>query len=131
MRGAGAGRVFGAAGSSGARLSWIDAAGAFDGFRQPAAFHRLEQIVHCLQAEGLHGVLVVGGHEDEVGQLDVLFAQPADHAQAIQPGHIYIQKNQLGLQFLDQFHRLQTVGTPCNYFNFREIVEQVGKFVAG
>ena len=95
------------------------------------AVHRLQQVVHCLQAEGLHGVLVVGGDEDEVGQLDVPFAQPADHAQAIQPRHIYIQKNQFRLQFLDQVDRLQTVGTPCNYFNFREIVEQVGKFVAG
>ena len=58
-------------------------------------------------------------------------AQPADHAQAIQPGHIYIQENQFRLQFLDQFDGFQTVGSPCNYFNFREIVEQVGKFVAG
>ena len=96
-----------------------------------ARVHRLQQIVHRLQAEGLHGVLVVGGHEDEVGQLDVLFAQPADHAHAVQAGHIYIQENQLRLQFLDQVDRFQTVGTPCNYFNFREIVEQVGKFVAG
>ena len=47
------------------------------------------------------------------------------------PGILYIQKHQLRLQFLDQFDGLQTVGTGCNYFNFREILEEIGEFVAG
>ncbi len=107
------------------------AAGALDGFGQPALVHGLQQVVHGLQAEGFHGVLVVGRHEDEVRQLDILFAQPPDHPHAVQTGHVDVQKNQFRLHLLDQFDRLQTVGTRCNYINFREILEQVGKLVAG
>ena len=56
-------------------------------------------------------------------QLHVFLAQPAYYAQAVQPRHMHIQENQFRLQFQDQVHGFQTVGTSCNYFNFREIFE--------
>ena len=107
------------------------APGPLDRLRQPALVHRLQQIVHGLQPEGLHRVLIVSRDEDEVRQVDVLLAQPADHAHAVQPGHMYVQKHQFRLQFLDQIDGFQAIGTGCNYFNFREIPQQVGELVAG
>ena len=132
VRGAAGGGACARPGRGSGRLLFLDGPpGALDGFGQPALVHRLQQVVHGLQPEGFHGVLVVGCHEDEMRQLDVLFPQPPDHAQAVQTRHVDVQKNQFRLQLLDQFDGLQTVGTSCNYFDFREILEQVGKLVAG
>ena len=65
------------------------------------------------------------------GSSHALFAQPAYHAHAVQTGHVDVQKNQFRLQLADQVHGLQAVGTSCNYFDFRKILEQVGELVAG
>ena len=84
-----------------------------------------------VQEASRDGVPVVGGNEDEIWQFCVILPQAADHPKAIQTRHIYIQKHQLRFQPADQLDRLQTVGTPCNYFNFGEIAEKVGELIAG
>ena len=134
VRGA-AGALLGGAGGGGrlgGGLLVLDGApGPLDGLRQPALIHGLEQVVHGLQAEGLHGVLIVGGDEDEVRQVDAFFAQPADHAEAVEAGHVDVQKDHFRLQLADQLDGVQPIGTRCDYFHFREILEQVGELVAG
>ena len=44
-------------------------------------------------------------------------AQLADHAHAVQPRHLHVEKNQVRLQVLDQFHRFEPVGGGRNHFD--------------
>ena len=98
---------------------------------EAALFHRLEQIVHGLQPEGLHGVLVVGCDKNDVGKIDGLLAQPPDHSHPVQTGHMYVQEHHVRLQLENQVEGFKTVGTPCNYFNFRGILQEKSKLVTG
>jgi hypothetical protein len=73
---------------------------------EPPAVHRLQQVVHGLQPEGFHRILVVRRHENEMRQVHALFPQLPDDAHAVQTGHLHIQKDHVRFQLLNLFYRL-------------------------
>ena len=62
-------------------------------------------------------------------QLDILLAQLAHHAHAVQPGHLHIQENQVRLELLDQIHGLQAVARRGRNFDVGKVFQQVGELV--
>ena len=89
-------------GPAGRLLAGTAIAGALDGFGEAVLLDRLQQVVHRLQAKGFDGVLIKGCHENEMWQRFSLLPQLADHAHAVQAGHLYVQKHEIRLQLLDQ-----------------------------
>jgi hypothetical protein len=72
--------------------------------RQPVVVIRLEEIVHRIDLERLHGMVTVCGHEDDArGPLRV---ERPEQAESVDPGHLHIQKHQLRLLPLDRLRRL-------------------------
>src|SRR5438105_2830168 len=65
-----------------------------------------------------------------VRYVDLLLAQTPDDPRAGQAVQLYVHKHHLRLEALDQLDRLQAVGTGCDYFNFGEIAEEIGEFIA-
>jgi len=61
-----------------------------------------------MDLERLQRVLVVGGHEDHHRHL--LGADLADHAEAVDGGHLHVEKHELGRQLLDGVDGLHAVG---------------------
>ena len=68
-------------------------ADALQGARQALRFHRLEQVVDRAGVEGVHRILVVGGHEYHVRAL----ADAGGHFQARQARHADIEEHHVGL----------------------------------
>jgi hypothetical protein len=103
---------------------------AIDGFRQARLIHGLQQVVHGLQAESLHGVLVVGCNENEMRQFHAGLAQVAHYRHAVLAGHVDVQEDQVRLGLADQLDGFQAVAAGGHHLHFREVPQQVGQLVA-
>ena len=79
---------------------------------------RLQQVIHRVGVESAHGVLVVRRHEDHrrgVGpRLDQL-----QHLEAVQFGHLDVEKHQVRRGLGDGLHRLEPVGALGHDLDFR------------
>ena len=104
---------------------------ALHGQRQPVLFHRLQQIIQRLPAERLDRVLIVGGGQHEIAAAEFLLAQLADHAHAVQAGHLHVQKHQVGLQVFDQLHRFEPLRRGGHDLDVGELLELIGEFFGG
>ncbi len=95
------------------------------------AVDRLQQIVHGFQPEGFDGELLVRGGEDDVRRLDLVFAQTADNAEAVEAGHLDIEKGQGGIELFDQVESFEAVGGGADHFDIADLFEQEAQFFAG
>ena len=80
---------------------------AVDGPAKPRRFDRFEDVIDGIDFEGANGVFVVCGYEGHEGR-PVLLEEP-DNAQAVDLGHLEIQKRQIGpfgFDDLDSFHAI-------------------------
>ena len=68
----------------------------------------LEQVVHGVGVEGAHGVLVVGGDEDDHRRLRGF--DQFQHFEAIQLGHLDVEEEQVRAGFGDGLDGLEAVG---------------------
>jgi hypothetical protein len=82
--------------------AWLDASYRLG---EPVLADRLEHVVDGVQIERLHGVLLVGGHEDHRrGRLE-----PGQHLrqfQARQAGHLDVEEDRVDVELLQQAERL-------------------------
>src|SRR5947209_3465278 len=62
-------------------------------------------------------------------QFDILLAQRADHAQSVQPRHLHVEENQIGLQLLNQLQSLQTISRRADYLDVRKVFDEVSELV--
>ena len=90
---------------------------AFQGTLETLGAEGLEQVIHGVGVEGAHRVLVVCGDEDDDGGLRGL--DQFEHLEAIQLGHLHVEKEQVRAVFSDGLDRLETVGTFGHHLNFR------------
>src|SRR2546427_817443 len=65
------------------------------GKRGPPPFitERLQQIIECVHFEGADGVLIVGG--DKYGERHRRRPDRLNDLQTVEPGHLYIEKNEI------------------------------------
>src|SRR4029077_9016798 len=73
-----------------------------DRLRHAFLVEGLEQIVHGVYFERLHRVLIEGGGENNLGQDYFLVKQFLDDAEAIEAGHLHVEKDQVGIMFADE-----------------------------
>src|SRR5260370_377808 len=103
---------------------------ALDAERQAIPIHGLEQVVHRLEPESLERILIVGGGKDEVRQRKPLLANLLDYAQAIETGHLNVQKDEFRFQIFDHFHGFDAMGAGTEKADIREVLEKKREFVA-
>ena len=88
----------------------------------------LQQIIERLHPKGFDGVIVKCSDQHKVWQIFRLLPQFADDSHTIQARHLDVEKHEIGLELPDQIDGLQPVLGGSNYFDFREILEQIGQF---
>src|ERR1043165_133381 len=71
------------------------------------AIERLEQVVEDVHLERAHGILIVGGNKDDIRSRFAV--ERFQHFEAAQLGHLYIQKDEVGLQGLDRVYCFTTI----------------------
>src|SRR3990172_3363904 len=71
----------------------------------------LEQVVEGVDLEGLDSILVVGGGEYDMRELEALVHQLLEDAEAVKPGHLHIEEDQVGGLFLDQVDGFEAVAS--------------------
>jgi hypothetical protein len=79
---------------------------AVNGFAQPLRAHRLEQIVQRIFIERAHRIIVVRS-DKHYGRR--AFTQQFQDIEAVQLGHLNIEKNHLGRKFLHGLDYLQAI----------------------
>ncbi len=107
------------------------------------AVEGLQQVIHGIHVEGAHRVLVVRGCEHDLRQVFFIGARPQarlgfaavlqllDDRKSIQAGHLHVEKNKVGVVFLDQVYGFNAVGSLGHDLDAADRVEQVLQLVAG
>ena len=104
-------------------------AGAFDGLFEPGRLHRLQQVVHRVHLERLDGVAVERGDEHDVRRAAVL-DQPVRHFEAVEPGHLDVEKHHFGREALDDADRFQAVARLRDHLHAAHLLEHVAQLFA-
>ena len=69
--------------------------------------------------------------KDNFGQGNFLVEQFLDHAEAIEAGHLHVEKNQVGIVFADEIDAFDAVLALRHNVDVAHIFKQEGEFVAG
>ena len=102
-----------------------------DGLGHALLVEGLQQVVDGVDLERLHRILVEGGGEDNFRQRNFLVEQLLDDSEAVEPGHLHVEKNQIRIVFLDQVEGFQSVFALSHDSYIAGILQEVSKFVAG
>ena len=99
--------------------------------RHPLLVERLQQVVDRVHLERLDRILVKGGGENDLGKSDFLVEQFLDDAEAVEAGHLHVEKDQVGIVLADQVDAFEPVLALGHDVHVADIFQQEGKFVAG
>jgi hypothetical protein len=110
--------LFEAVGGRSLRLDF--AAGALDGFGDAGFVEGLEDVVHRVYVERLHGVVVESRRKDHVRDLHLALGKLLQDAKAVEAGHLHIEKDQVGRMLFDQVDGLEAVLSLRDQVDFRE-----------
>jgi hypothetical protein len=113
------------------RLAFQNFAGASNGFGDARFVEGLEDVVDGADVEGLHSVLIEGSGEDHVGHFSFAFDEFLEDAEAVEAGHFYVEKNQVGDVFLDEVNGFDAVFSLADEIYFGKTFEEESEFVAG
>ena len=83
--------------------------GALDGLQHAGFVEGLEQIVDGVDVEGAHRVLVEGRSEDDLRQPVVVLDELLEHGEAVEAGHLHVEKDDVGLVLADELDGLDAV----------------------
>jgi hypothetical protein len=103
--------------------------GALHRLQEALRRERLEQVVESLLLEGSHGVLVVGGDEDDRRQ--PARRQPPQGLEAVDLGHLDVEHQDVGLEPPHRLDHLGAVGALRHHFNLRVRGESVAQRATG
>src|SRR2546427_8896423 len=81
--------------------------GAIQRFTEPVRAERFQQVIDCMNLKCSERVFVVCRHEDHV----YFAAYEFQHFKAVQPWHLYIEKQQVRLEIRHGFYRFESIGT--------------------
>ena len=76
---------------------------------EPLGAHRLEHVVDGVQVEGVDGVLLVGGHEDDGRRVP----EPAQHLGELEPGqagHVDVEEDRVDVVLAEPAEQPQRLG---------------------
>jgi hypothetical protein len=94
---------------------------------QSRPIHRLEQVVHRLQLEGIHRILIERGAEDDRGSRP---AERRGHFETAAAGHLNVQQHQIGHELGDSFDRLHTIFGFANDLDIVDAGQQLAEPIA-
>src|SRR5215469_4111142 len=97
--------------------------------RHPLLVKRLQQVVDGVHFKGLDGILIVGGREDNFRQGNFLVEKFLDYAEAIETGHLHVEKDHVGAVLADQVDTLDSVLSLSHDVHIAGVLEQVGELV--
>ena len=102
---------------------------ALQGARDALLVKGLQHVVDGVHFEGLHGVMVVGGRENNLRQ--GLFApdELLDYPKTVEAGHLHVEKNKLRLVLLDQSDGLQAILSLRDHVDVGKALQQKGELV--
>lgn len=76
-----------------------------DGLIEAVFAEGLEQVVDGVSLEGLDGIFIEGGGEDDIGRI----VHELQHFEAIDLRHLDVQEDKIGVVLLDRFDAFETV----------------------
>lgn len=103
---------------------------AAKGFAEAIFAHGLEEIVEGMDLEGSKRVLVVRGCKDDAGNTKFFGGKILDHAEAVHPGHLHIQKDEVWMMLFDRSDRSFTAVGFGDNLNPCFLAEQAKNFSA-
>src|SRR6185437_5055749 len=89
---------------------------------KPLRLDRLEEIVDRVDVEGLDGVLVVRGDEDDGRQ--PIGRDGVEHLEAVEVGHLHVEEYKVGAVLEDRFDRFAASAALTNDRHARHVTEQ-------
>jgi len=104
--------------------------GLFNRLRDPLFIEGLQDVIDSVDLERFDRVLIEGGRKDDLGQGNLAIEQLLDDAETVEAGHLDVEKNEIGIVFLDQADGFEAVLALGDDVNISGVFEQVGEFVA-
>jgi hypothetical protein len=104
--------------------------GFLDGFGDAGFVEGFQYVVDGVDVEGLHGVLVECGGEDNVRDFELALDEPFEDAEAVEAGHLDIEEEQVGGMLLDEVDGFEAVFALGEEIDFGEGFEEEGEFLA-
>ncbi|MGB2675465.1 MAG: hypothetical protein WAN12_00080 [Candidatus Acidiferrum sp.] len=101
-----------------------------DGFGDAGFVEGLEDVVHGVDVEGLYGILVESGGEDDVGDFEFALDQLFEDAEAVEAGHLYVEEEKVGGMLFDEIDGFEAVFALGEEIDFGEGFEEEGQLFA-
>jgi hypothetical protein len=116
---------------SGAGFGFDFAFHFLNGFGEAFLVEGLEDVVDGVDVEGLDGIVIEGGGEDNVRDFQFAFGEFLEDAKAIEAGHLDIEEDQVRGVFFDEIDGVETVFALGEEIDFGKGFEEKGEFIAG
>jgi hypothetical protein len=81
-------------------------------------------------SKGLNRVVLESRCKDDRRHAQLALHELLYHAEAVQSGHLHVQKNEIGIVLLDERQCFNPVLPLCNHFNFRKTAQEKLQLVA-
>jgi len=104
--------------------------GFLDGFGDAGFVEGLEDVIDGVDVEGLHGVLVEGGGENDVGDFELAFDQLFEDAEAVEAGHLDVEEEKVRGMLFDEIDGFEAVLALGQEINFGEGFQEEGQLFA-
>ena len=83
--------------------------GFLDGFGDASFVEGFEDVVHGVDVESLHGVLVEGGGEDDVRDFELALDELFEDAEAVEAGHLHVEEEQIGGMLFNEIDGFEAI----------------------
>ena len=90
----------------------------------------LQHVIDRIHLERLNRIVIERRRENNLRHAQLAFNELLDHAKSVEPRHLHVEKNEVGLVLLDQCERFQAVLPLRDHFNFRKSAQQERKLVS-
>jgi hypothetical protein len=100
-----------------------------DGFGQAGFVEGLEDVIDSVNVEGLDGVVVEGGGEDDVRDFEFAFNEFLEDAETVEAGHLHVEENEVRRVFLDEVDGVEAVFALGQEVDFGEGFEEKREFL--
>ena len=100
--------------------------GFLNGFGDASLVEGLEDVIDGVDVEGLHGVLVKGGGENDVGDFELALYELFEDAEAVEAGHLHVEEEKVGGMLFDEIDGFEAVFALGEEMDFREGFQEKG-----
>jgi hypothetical protein len=104
--------------------------GALNGFGDAGLVKGLQDVVDGVHVESLYGVLVEGSGENNVRHFEFTLDEFLQDAEAVEAGHLHVEKNEIGRMFLDEVDGFETIFALAEKIDLGKGFEEKGEFIA-